>query len=65
VISAAKIALKELVQYNVPYVFVSNTCMLESEKAQQLSTMLGVPVSYYCPIRFFKNKNIPSYSGSS
>ncbi|CAF0730523.1 unnamed protein product [Adineta steineri] len=44
VISAAKVALQELVQFNVPYVFVSNTCMLESEKAEQLSEMLEVPV---------------------
>jgi ribonucleotide monophosphatase NagD (HAD superfamily) len=47
VIPAAKLALQELVELNIPYVFVSNTCMLESEKAEQLSNMLGVPVSYY------------------
>ncbi len=44
VIPAAKLAVQELIQFNVPSVFVSNTCMLESEKAEQLSKMLDVPV---------------------
>ncbi|CAF3950627.1 unnamed protein product [Rotaria magnacalcarata] len=44
VIPAAKLAIKKLVEYNIPYVFVSNTCMLETEKAEQLSNMLEVPV---------------------
>ena len=44
-IPAAKLAIEQLVHFNIPYVFVSNACMMESEKAEQLSTMLGVPVS--------------------
>ena len=44
-IPAAQLAVQELVQLNIPYVFVSNTCMLESEKAEQLSNLLGISVS--------------------
>ncbi|CAF2677587.1 unnamed protein product [Rotaria sp. Silwood2] len=44
VIPAAKLAIQKLVQYNVPFVFVSNTCMLETEKAEQLSNMLEVSI---------------------
>ncbi|CAF1131441.1 unnamed protein product [Adineta ricciae] len=43
-IPAAKLALQKLHKLNVPYIFVSNTCMLESEKADQLAKMLEVPV---------------------
>jgi ribonucleotide monophosphatase NagD (HAD superfamily) len=44
-IPAAKSALQELHRLNITYVFVSNTCMIEAEKAEQLATMLEVPVS--------------------
>lgn len=44
VIPAAKLAIKRLIEYNVPFVFVSNTCMFESEKAAQLSMFLDAPI---------------------
>ncbi|CAF3333824.1 unnamed protein product, partial [Rotaria sp. Silwood2] len=43
-IAVAKPAIQTLIQLNVPVVFVSNTCMLESEKAKQLSSILGVTI---------------------
>ena len=51
-------AIQQLVRHNVPFVFVSNTCMMESEKAEQLSDMLEVHVSYYIIQIFFFIKNI-------
>lgn len=45
VIQAARWATQQLNHLEIPYVFVSNTCMLESEKADQLSDMIGTPVS--------------------
>ncbi|CAF5182826.1 unnamed protein product, partial [Rotaria magnacalcarata] len=41
-IAAAKPAIQALIQLKVPVVFVSNTCMLESDKAKQLSAVLGI-----------------------
>ncbi|CAF3369349.1 unnamed protein product, partial [Rotaria socialis] len=41
-IAVAKPAIQALIQLKVPVVFVSNTCMLESDKAKQLSAVLGV-----------------------
>jgi ribonucleotide monophosphatase NagD (HAD superfamily) len=58
VIPAAILAIQELTQFNVPYVFVSNTCMLESEKAKQLSEMLGVLVSNDDKILFLFNTKL-------
>ncbi|CAF2755382.1 unnamed protein product [Rotaria sp. Silwood2] len=46
-ITVAKPAIQTLIQLNVPVVFVSNTCMLESDKAKQLSNVLGVTVSSF------------------
>ncbi|CAF4772473.1 unnamed protein product, partial [Rotaria sp. Silwood2] len=43
-ITVAKPAIQTLIQLNVPVVFVSNTCMLESDKAKQLSAVLGVTI---------------------
>ncbi|CAF3125191.1 unnamed protein product [Rotaria sp. Silwood2] len=43
-IAAAKPAIQTLIQLNVPIIFVSNTCMLESDKAKQLSAVLGVTI---------------------
>ncbi|CAF1049663.1 unnamed protein product [Rotaria sordida] len=43
-IKVAKPAIQTLIQLNVPIVFVSNTCMLESDKAKQLSAVLGVTI---------------------
>ncbi|CAF3358254.1 unnamed protein product, partial [Rotaria sp. Silwood2] len=43
-ITAAKPAIQTLIQLNVPVVFVSNTCMVESDKAKQLSAVLGVTI---------------------
>ncbi|CAF3069848.1 unnamed protein product, partial [Rotaria sp. Silwood2] len=43
-IAAAKPAIQTLIQLNVPVIFVSNTCMLESDKAKQLSAVLGVTI---------------------
>ncbi|CAF4645289.1 unnamed protein product, partial [Rotaria sp. Silwood2] len=43
-ITVAKQAIQTLIQLKVPVVFVSNTCMLESDKAKQLSTVLGVTI---------------------
>lgn len=45
VIQPARWATQQLNHLDIPYVFVSNTCMLESEKADQLSDLLGTPVS--------------------
>lgn len=45
VIPAAKSAIQELHRSNITYVFVSNTCMIEAEKAEELAKMLEVPVS--------------------
>lgn len=45
VIPAAKLAIKKLIEHDVSFVFVSNTCMFEAEKAAQLSSMLDAPVS--------------------
>jgi len=44
-INVSKPAIQKLIQLKVPIVFVSNTCMLESDKAKQLSALLGVTVS--------------------
>ncbi|CAF3836298.1 unnamed protein product [Rotaria sordida] len=41
-IIVAKPTIQTLIQLNVPVVFVSNTCMPESEKAKQLSAVLGI-----------------------
>ncbi|CAF5057773.1 unnamed protein product, partial [Rotaria sp. Silwood1] len=41
-ITVAKPAIQTLIQLNVPIVFVSNTCMLESDKAKQLSALLEI-----------------------
>ncbi|CAF3456513.1 unnamed protein product [Rotaria socialis] len=43
-IAAAKPAIHTLMELNVPVVFVSNTCAIESEKAKQLSAMLGITI---------------------
>ncbi|CAF4522693.1 unnamed protein product [Rotaria sp. Silwood2] len=43
-INVAKPAIQTLIQLKVPVVFVSNTCMLESDKAKQLSAVLGVTI---------------------
>lgn len=43
-IAAAKPAIHTLMQLHIPVVFLSNTCVLESEKAKQLSAMLGLTV---------------------
>ncbi|CAF1535938.1 unnamed protein product, partial [Didymodactylos carnosus] len=43
-IAAAKPAIQKLVQQKIPVIFVSNACMLESEKARQLSLLLGVNI---------------------
>ncbi|CAF4549058.1 unnamed protein product, partial [Rotaria socialis] len=43
-IAVAKPAIQALIQLKVPVVFVSNTCMLESDKAKQLSAVLGVTI---------------------
>lgn len=55
-IPAAKLAIQKLIQYNIPFVFVSNTCMFESEKADQLSKLLEVPVcfQYITSLKLFK-----------
>jgi hypothetical protein len=45
IIPAAKLAIHELNRLNIPYIFVSNACMIESDKAEQLSNWLEVPVS--------------------
>ncbi len=44
-ITVAKPAIQKLIQLKVPIVFVSNTCMLEADKAKQLSAVLGITVS--------------------
>ncbi|CAF1119792.1 unnamed protein product [Didymodactylos carnosus] len=44
VITKAKLAIQTLVQRRIPVIFVSNTCMLENEKARQLSLLLGVTI---------------------
>ena len=66
VIPAARRATQQLNHLEIPYVFVSNTCMLESEKADQLSALLGTSVSrqrfihftsgFDVSLRFFLNK---------
>ncbi|CAF1100388.1 unnamed protein product [Rotaria sordida] len=43
-ITVAKPAIQTLIQLKIPVVFVSNTCMLESDKAKQLSAVLGVTI---------------------
>ncbi|CAF1551414.1 unnamed protein product [Rotaria magnacalcarata] len=43
-IAVAKPAIQMLIQLKVPVIFVSNTCMLESDKAKQLSAVLGVTI---------------------
>ncbi|CAF2964370.1 unnamed protein product [Rotaria sp. Silwood2] len=43
-ISVAKPAIHKLIQLNVPIIFLSNTCALETEKAKQLSAMLGITI---------------------
>ncbi|CAF1578959.1 unnamed protein product [Rotaria magnacalcarata] len=43
-IAAAKPAIHTLMELNIPVVFVSNTCAIESEKAKQLSAMLGITI---------------------
>jgi len=43
-ITVAKPAIQKLIQLKVPVVFVSNTCMLETDKAKQLSSVLGVTI---------------------
>ncbi|CAF0932512.1 unnamed protein product [Rotaria sordida] len=43
-ITVAKPAIQTLIQLKVPVIFVSNTCMLESEKAKQLSSLLGITI---------------------
>lgn len=43
-ITVAKPAIQKLNQLKVPIVFVSNTCALESDKAKQLSAVLGFNV---------------------
>jgi len=44
-IEVAKPAIQKLLQLNIPVVFLSNTCVLESEKAKQLSNVLGVTIN--------------------
>ncbi|CAF0787996.1 unnamed protein product [Adineta steineri] len=44
-IKAAKPAIQALIQLKIPVVFLSNTCVLESEKAKQLSSMLGIIIN--------------------
>ncbi|CAF1028476.1 unnamed protein product [Rotaria sp. Silwood1] len=41
-IAVAKPAVQTLIQLNVPVLFVSNTCMFESDKAKHLSAVLSV-----------------------
>ncbi|CAF0875069.1 unnamed protein product [Adineta ricciae] len=43
-ITVAKPAIQKLIQLKVSVVFVSNTCMLEADKAKQLSVVLGVTI---------------------
>ncbi|CAF1345859.1 unnamed protein product [Rotaria sordida] len=43
-IKVAKPAIQTLIQLNAPIVFVSNTCMFESDKAKQLSALLEVTI---------------------
>ncbi|CAF1420436.1 unnamed protein product [Rotaria sordida] len=43
-IKVAKPAIQTLIQLNVPIVFVSNTCMFESDKAKQLSALPEVTI---------------------
>lgn len=43
-ITVAKPAIQKLIQMRVPVVFVSNTCALETEKAKQLTSVLGVTI---------------------
>ncbi|UJR21311.1 hypothetical protein I4U23_024401 [Adineta vaga] len=43
-ITVAKPAIQKLIQLKVPVVFVSNTCMLEADKAKQLSAVLGITI---------------------
>jgi len=44
VIQSAKKAIRTLIQQDVPFAFVSNACSFESDKAEQLSKMLGVSI---------------------
>ncbi|UJR28131.1 hypothetical protein I4U23_009388 [Adineta vaga] len=44
-IAVAKPAIHTLIQLNIPVVFLSNTCVLESDKAKQLSSMLDITIN--------------------
>lgn len=44
-IAAAKPAIHTLLELDVPVIFVSNTCAVESDKAKQLSAMLGTTIT--------------------
>ncbi|CAF3361323.1 unnamed protein product [Rotaria sp. Silwood1] len=44
-ISVAKPAIHKLIELKVPIVFLSNTCAIETEKAKQLSAMLGITIN--------------------
>ncbi|CAF0887471.1 unnamed protein product [Adineta ricciae] len=44
-IATAKPAIHTLMQMKIPVVFLSNTCVLESDKAKQLSSMLGITIN--------------------
>lgn len=43
-ITVAKSAIHKLMELQIPVVFLSNTCALESEKAKQLTAMLGITI---------------------
>lgn len=43
-IAVAKPTIQRLMQLKIPVVFVSNTCMLESDKAKQLTSMLDITI---------------------
>lgn len=60
VIPAARRATQQLNHLEIPYVFVSNTCMLESEKADQLTDLLSTPVSCQQIVDFISSFN-PSF----
>ncbi len=46
-ITVSKPAIEALIQLKVPIVFLSNTCVLESDKAKQLTSMLGITVRVF------------------
>ena len=55
-IPVAQKAIEKLNQYDVPYIFVSNSCMLESDKAAQLSNILGVSVNCHDLLQYLSMK---------